>query len=312
MREKISKYFFISLIIVLIIMLSVLIYIRFFKNNSNSSEYAELKEKGQDEVLYLDYVIINSLNKLNNISYSRYEILIEEVEENSSQSSSQSGEGEPSQGQDGQNQEQGSTESNGTENATDQSENKTSRLSQTDSLLNANYNDIPWKEISYSIETLYTAWPTISIDFQKLNVNNEDLSNFEVTLDGAAQSIKNSDKSNALINLYNLYTFLPKFLSYFVNDNAKLNLYNTKAYLLNAYISVDKSDWENMSNNVNSAINSLQSVINSGSVNDYQKSTFDKALALLQDIKSGISIEDKEIFFLKYKLAIEQLEVLKI
>lgn len=312
MKNKISKYFFMALIIVLIIMLSILIYIRFFKNNSSSSEYAELREKGQDEVLYLDYVIINSLNKLNNISYSRYEIIMEKVEDNSSQSSSQSGGENSSQGQDGQNGEQGSTESNGTENATDQSENKTSRLSQTDSLLNANYNDIPWKEISYSIETLYTAWPTISVDLQKLNVNNEDISNFEVTLDGAVQSIKNNDKSNALINLYNLYTFLPKFLSYFVNDDAKLNLYNTKAYLLNAYISVDKGDWENMSNNVNSSINSLQSVINSGAVNEYQKSTFDKALTLLQDIKSGISIEDKEIFFLKYKLAIEQLEVLKI
>ena len=312
MKDKISKYFFMALIIVLIIMLSVLIYIRFFKNNSNSNEYAKLREKGQDEALYLDYVIINSLNKLNNISYSRYEIVMEEVEDNSSQSSSKSDGEDSSQGQDRQNVEQGSTESNGTENATDQSENKTSRLSQTDSLLNANYNDIPWKEISYSIETLYTAWPTISVDLQKLNVNNEDISNFEFTLDGAAQSIKNNDKSNALINLYNLYTFLPKFLSYFVNNDAKLNLYNTKAYLLNAYISVDKSDWENMSNNVNSSINSLQWVINSGAINEYQKSTFDKALTLLQDIKSGISVEDKEIFFLKYKLAIEQLEVLKI
>ena len=52
--------------------------------------------------------------------------------------------------------------------------------------------------------------------------------------------------------------------------------------------------------------------MNSSSVNDNKKSTFDKAIVLLQDIKSGISIEDKEIFYLKYKLAIEQLEIVEV
>ena len=313
MKGKISKYFFIALIVILIIMFFILIYISFFSNNSSSDEYATLKEKGKDEVLYLDYVIIDSLNRLNNISYSRYDVLIEEVKENDQQNSSQSSEGgSSSQGQNGSSSEQGSSEEAGSEQSTDQSENKSSRLSKTDSLLNADYNTISWDEISYSIETLYTAWPTITLDLQKLNVSNEDISNFGVTLDGVAQSIKNNDKSNALINLYNLYTFLPKFLSHFASNDSEINLYNAKAYLLNAYISADKNDWQGMSNNIDNALNSMQAIMNSGSVNDNKKSTFDKAIVLLQDIKSGISIEDKEIFYLKYKLAIEQLEIVEV
>ena len=50
--------------------------------------------------------------------------------------------------------------------ATNQSEARTSRLAQVDSLLNSNYDDIPWDEITYGVETMYTAWPSISIDMQ--------------------------------------------------------------------------------------------------------------------------------------------------
>ena len=241
MNNKISKYFFIILMIVFIIMLAILIYIK-SSASDKSKEYATLKEKGEGEIIYLDDVIINSLNKLNNISYSRYSILIEEVKENDQQGSSQTEGGDPAQNkQEGSSNSEdgsqsGSTEVKSTTNATDQSENKTSRLTKNDSLLNSNYGEIAWNEISYSVETLFAAWPTITLDMKTLNVKDEDISNFSVTLDGVAQSIKNKDKNSALINLYNLYTMLPRFLSYFINDDAKINLYNTKAYLLNAYI----------------------------------------------------------------------------
>ena len=315
MNNKISKYFFIILMIVFIIMLAILIYIK-SSASDKSKEYATLKEKGEGEIIYLDDVIINSLNKLNNISYSRYSILIEEAKENDQQGSSQTEGGDPAQNkQEGSSNSEdgsqsGSTEVKSTTNATDQSENKTSRLTKNDSLLNSNYGEIAWNEISYSVETLFAAWPTITLDMKTLNVKDEDISNFSVTLDGVAQSIKNKDKNSALINLYNLYTMLPRFLSYFINDDAKINLYNTKAYLLNAYISADKENWQEMNSNVDQAINSLQAVVNSNNTSDNEKSILDKAGVLLQELKRGISVEDKEIFYLKYKLAIEQLEIL--
>ena len=87
--------------------------------------------------------------------------------------------------------------------STNQSEARTSRLAQVDSLLNSNYDDIPWDEISYGVETLYTAWPTISIDMKALNVGESDISSFSTTLDGVAQAVKVQDKNSALINLYN-------------------------------------------------------------------------------------------------------------
>lgn len=311
MKNQISKYGMIFLITIFVIMLAILLYINFFRDNK-SEEYALLKDKGENEIIYLDSTIIELLNKLNNISYTRYDITIEQINESQKQDTSDTNSGDSSQ--DMAKEEQGtkgtSSNSGSVSESTDQSENKTSKLAKTESLLNANHDNVNWTEISYGIETLYTAWPTISIDMKALNVPEQDISNFSASLDGIAKSIKNNDKTNSLVNLYNLYAMLPKFLSYFSTDKTKLSLYYTKQHILNAYISADKDKWEEMNNSTNQAISTLSSIMNDNTVYKTKKTSIDKAYTLLQELQRGIGIEDKEIFYLKYKLAIEQLEIL--
>lgn len=310
MKKEISKYLLIVLIIIFVIMLGILVYVKFFYSENNK-EYSVLKEKGEGEIIYLDTTIIDLLNKLNNISYSRYEVTIKQINEGQQQSDSDSSKqtGEQNMQSEGT----GDTSSKDTGSAsevTNQSENKSSKLSQVDSLLNTDYNNIPWEEISYGIETIYTAIPTIKIDMKTLNVSDEDLNNFGVSLDGVAQSIKAKDKNGALTNLYNLYTFLPKFLSAFSNDESKLNIYNTKLNVLNAYVLVNNDKWEDMSLSINSAIDCITKAKSGENILDTEQVSFDKAYTLLQELKNGINVEDKEIFYLKYKLTMEQLEIL--
>lgn len=303
MKKQISKYILILLIIICIIMLGILVYMKFF-SSLESKEYAKIKEKAEGEIIYLDSSIIELLNKLNNISYSRYDVTIKQINENKSQSNSENKEAQSKE--ENGNQESGSNSQNNSE-ITNESESRISKLSQSDSLLNSDYNSIPWEEISFGVETIFTAWPTINIDMKTLNVKDDDITNFTITLDGAAQAIKAKDKNNALINLYNLYVLLPKFLSYFENDEEKLNLYYTKAYVLNAYVSADKESWSEMDANINQAIKSMNTVINTTNID---KKNFDKSYTLLNELKRGISLQDKEIFYLKYKLAMEELEIL--
>ena len=203
-----------------------------------------------------------------------------------------------------------SGETSNASESTNQSEARTSRLAQVDSLLNSNYDDIPWDEISYGVETMYTAWPSISIDMQALNVNESDISSFSTTLDGVAQAVKAGDKNSALINLYNLYALLPKYLSYFSSDESKLNIYNTKAYVLSSYVSANSANWEEMNTNVTNAINTLSKNMQTEGISNIEKSTLEKSYVLLEELKRGVSLEDKEIFYMKYKLAMEQLEIL--
>ena len=325
MKKQISKYLLTSLIVIFTILLATLIYIKFFSNNKDN-EYAILTEKAEGEVEYLDYTIIELMNKLNNISYSRYQVTIKEVNEseqlnNSSSNSESAGNGMQTQEKGSSNQEgsksgvnsSGSNDNNSNNSESEslnQSEARTSRLAQVDSLLNSNYDDVPWDEISYGVETLYAAWPSISLDMKALNINDSDISNFSTTLDGVAQAVKVQDKNSTLINLYNLYILLPKYLSYFLSDEYTLNVYNTKAYVLSSYVSADSENWEDMNTNVTNAINTLSKNMNSADINDTEKSTIEKSYVLLEELKRGVGLEDKEIFYLKYKLAMEQLEIL--
>lgn len=325
MKNQISKYLLITLIVIFSILLSTLIYIKLFSNNKEN-QYAILSEKAEGEVEYLDYTIIELMNKLNNISYSRYQVTIKEVNEseqlnNSSSNSESAGNGMQTQEQGSSNQEgsksglnsSGSNDNNSNNSESEslnQSEARTSRLAQIDSLLNSNYDDVSWDEISYGVETIYTAWPSISLDMKALNINDSDISNFSTTLDGVAQAVKVQDKNSTLINLYNLYILLPKYLSYFLSDEYTLNVYNTKAYVLSSYVSADSESWEDMNTNVNNAINTLSKNMNSADINDTEKSTIEKSYVLLEELKRGVGLEDKEIFYLKYKLAMEQLEIL--
>ena len=325
MKKQISKYLLTSLIVIFTILLATLIFIKFFSNNKDN-EYAILTEKAEGEVEYLDYTIIELMNKLNNISYSRYQVTIKEVNEseqlnNSSSNSESAGNGMQTQEQGSSNQEgsksgvnsSGSNDNNSNNSESEslnQSEARTSRLAQVDSLLNSNYDDVPWDEISYGVETIYTAWPSISLDMKALNINESDISNFSTTLDGVAQAVKVQDKNSTLINLYNLYILLPKYLSYFLSDEYTLNVYNTKAYVLSSYVSANSENWKDMNTNVTNAINTLSKNMNSADINDTEKSTIEKSYVLLEELKRGVGLEDKEIFYLKYKLAMEQLEIL--
>ncbi len=62
-----------------------------------------------------------------------------------------------------------------------------------------------------------------------------------------------------------------------------------------------------MDANINKAVKSISNVMSGAKEN---RSNLEKSYTLLNDLQKGISLEDKEIFYLKYKLAIEQLEIL--
>ena len=84
MKNQISKYLLITLMIIFVILLVTLIYIRFWENNE-ANEYAILTEKAEGEITYLDSSIIQLMNNLNKISYSRYQVTIKEVNESEQQ-----------------------------------------------------------------------------------------------------------------------------------------------------------------------------------------------------------------------------------
>ncbi len=329
MKKEIGKYIAIFLGIVCIMLAIALFYIKISSVNAQTADN-DLKEKIEEEISFLDSNITDVMNKINNITVIKYKVYKRKInDKNSSSQSSSGGSSEESQGgsqsqsgqeggQEGgsssQSQEQGSSNQSSSQGqAESQTQNNSTTVSELvpDTTLENNNQETDWKEISYSVEKIYSTWPTINLDFQKQGISTEIINSFSLSMDGVIQSIKNKDKKNTLINLFNMYINIPKYASSITSDNNKLNLYNTKLNILNAYTLVSTDDnWNNAIASITSAKSYFSSIISSENSNEDKKNSLQKTYVLIEDLERIAQINDKDIFYMGYKNIMQALETM--
>ena len=284
------------------------------------------------------------MNKINNISVIKYKVYTREINESSdsSQSSSGSSGGQSqgssdssssqSQGQSGQEGGSSGQQSSGGQgqggSQTSQGQNSNQQESQgqgqgqsnstkvselvPNATLEGNNEETDWKEISYSLEKIYSTWPTINLDFQKQGISSEIINNFSLSMDGVIQSIKNKDKKNTLINLFNMYINIPKYASNINLDSEKINLYNTKLNILNAYTLVSTDDnWNNAIASITSAKSYFSSIVSAVNHDEEKKNSLQKTYVLIEDLERISQINDKDIFYMGYKNIMQALETMQ-
>ena len=332
MKKEYVQYILISLMIIFIILLIILIYINFFKKNSNSQDEI-LKTKVSEEINYLDFNTINLLNKLNNITVLRYKVYTQEVNTQKASESNNYQQSQSSQGnQTGSSQISSSSSGNSADSSTASStsnaslssgssskgsgstsnaSNGSSTISQmlpNSSLINTDYSSIDWTSLSFSLESVYSTWPTINLDLQKLGLTEDQTNIYSNALNGAMQSVEAKDKNSSLINLYNMYLQLVDYETYTTNDQYKLNIINTKSDVLNAYLLSNNDKWKEMDASISKAKDTFSQILGTG--NDKQQSELQKTYIVINELKNSIVLNDKNIFFINYKNAMEQLETI--
>ena len=117
------------------------------------------KEKVMEEIEYLDTKFISLMNLFNNISFTNYKVVSEEIKsenKNSSGSSSEDGEGEELS-TDNQ-KDSGDNESGVEDKSNNEEKNKTFKLSENNILSLNSKENINWDEIKSNVENLYTIW----------------------------------------------------------------------------------------------------------------------------------------------------------
>lgn len=323
MKKEIGKYIAIFLGIVCIILITVLIYIK-STNVSSDTASKNLKSKTLEEIRYLDSNIIEVMNRVNNITVINYKVYTREVNERTNSgtnksSSSQSEQSSNMEQQKGKSSSGSSSDSksddsdeNSPNNAGEETSNTRSKTTTVSDLvpnvtLNNNTNDINWDEISFTIENIFGAWPTINLDMQENGISNDDINNFSASLNGVIQSVKNRDKNNTLINLYNMYTIIPRILSNVTDDNNIINMYNTKLCILNSYVLATTGDnWNEIISNIQGAKGYFNNIIEQSSQNTNTRRTY----IIIDNLENIAQLNDKDIFFMGYKNVIQQLETL--
>lgn len=340
MKKEIGKYIAIFLGVVCVLLTIALICIKVSSVNAQTME-KDLKDKIEEEISFLDSNITEVMNKVNNITVIKYKVYTREINEGDSQSnsssqnsqgSSQSQSGQSSnqegsqegsssgqesssssQGQEGSSQSSTQGQSSSEQGSQGQSQSNSTTVSDLvpNVTLENNNQETDWKEISYSVEKIYSTWPTINLDFQKQGISSEIINNFSLSMDGVIQSIKNKDKKNTLINLFNMYINIPKYASSVNLDSDKINLYNTKLNILNAYTLVSTDDnWNNAIASITSAKSYFSSIVSAINNDEEKKNSLQKTYVLIEDLERIAQINDKDIFYMGYKNIIQALETM--
>lgn len=287
---------------------------------SNDNEEIS-KDKIESELRFLDIKLITLFNSVNGISTENYIVQAEQVKEDSAKKTSKSSSSSTSSQEESGSSSDNSSSSDGGEAGSEGGESDSGsggtsgdnninyRMEENQILLQGRTPD--WKVAKSEIEKLYSTWSTIAIDLYKVNVNSQDVLTFNSDLDTATQAIKNEDSAKSLTSIAKLYSYIPKYIGAVTNQMKTINLYKTKSNILNAYAAVEQNNFELVKIELSNAEQSFLPIINDISSNTSNQSNINKVYILIKELQNSINNKDKDIFYIKYKNLIQEIENIK-
>lgn len=277
-----KKYIITIIVLFLIILLSICGYFVFANVKENQGSSVDtLKEKAVSEIGFLNTEIINIMNGLNNISYTNYKIINQDV----------------------------NISSDSSENNVKTSENTIDSSSiEFESTLNEDNNKIDWEEIKETTENIYSSWTTILIDLTTLNVNKENLLKFNDLLDQMITAEDEENKAECLAYTADLYNLLALYLNDFSDDEQMKNIYNTKSYILYAYSVIDFKKWEEANNYIEKAKNEFNKIMNNQINNMNSIDEINKSYILINELADDVKKESEKTFYINYGEVMQELE----
>ena len=241
----------------------------------------KLKEKNIAELQYLDNYLLVMLNNMNNITLKEYDMIVEETNENVNEISKED----------------------------DDTTNNSAGYEIFSNMVLTNNKEFSWNTIKTQVERLNTSWPTILVDLQSANVNNNKLAEFSNTINTCVGFIKNEDKINTMQTLARLYELIPEFMQLIEEDENSIAIAKTKKDVIYAYINIELDKWDDITNYLDMAIKDFELVLNNSGESE-KRYNIEKVNVLLHEFKNAVGNKDRDLLYMKYKDAIEELTVI--
>ena len=308
-----KKYQKIAYIFLVIFVLSIAFIL--FKSYADSNKNEDEKEKTETEIQRIELSFVNMFNELNNIKFENYRINTsqinkEDLKDNSSSSASETipSSGGSSSSESSSSGDQGeSQKENGSSQSSEESKENQNYEMKLSGVL-TNNSDINWENLKNEVEILYSAIPSLTIDLYKININKEKITNFNQEYDNLMKAIKEENKQNALDALANLYNYLPDFIENSTDDTNEKILIKTKNNVFKAYSLLDKNDWNAITENVNLANQEFTKILTDSQSSNKNQYIINKAYVQINELQNSTQTKEKEIFLIKYKNLLEELE----
>lgn len=308
-----KKYQKIAYIFLVIFVLSIVFIL--FKSYADINKNEDEKEKTETEIQRIELSFVNMFNELNNIKFENYRINTsqinkEDLKDNSSSSASETtpSSGGSSSSESSSSGDQGeSQKENGSSQSSEESKENQNYEMKLSGVL-TNNSDINWENLKNEVEILYSAIPSLTIDLYKININKEKITNFNQEYDNLMKAIKEENKQNALDALANLYNYLPDFIENSTDDTNEKILIRTKNNIFKAYSLLDKNDWNAITENVNLANQEFTKMLTNSQSSNKNQYIINKAYVQINELQNSTQTKEKEIFLIKYKNLLEELE----
>lgn len=309
--KKFKKIAYIILIFIIVV-LTFMIYSSIAKDSET-----DIKDKTFSEIQYFESKLTYMFNSLNNIEFENYKISVEDISEKSKKSS-QSSSGAGSSSSDSSDNKE--SESSNDENSSSGNDNQSSN-SQDSSNKTKKYNlnikgvlnndeKINWDYIKNEAELLNNLISTVVLDLYEISLNSIDILNFDKEYDNLLIAIKTENKQETLKELNLLYSYIPKFLKNCNKDEQYEIIINTKLNIFSAYTILDSEDWNSMSKYIQTANENFSKLLTDINLKNKNQYSVNKCYITLNNLQNTINKKDKELFLIKYKNLLEDLNYL--
>ena len=287
--------------VILILIIGVLSYSIYSLAKEDPKEDNE--NKILSEIRYVEAEFTDLFNTMNNIETRNYGIEVDELSKETSKKM-----------------EEGSSDGGGQNGSSSQSSESTSQSSSQDSekydlKLNGvltKKEDINWDIVKSEVESLYTSIPTITMDLYQLEINKDDILNFNKEIDNLVRVVNNEEKVSTLQTLSNIYDYLPKFIEALNNkDIIYKKVIETKSNIFKGYSKLDSNNWSEILVDIQNATNIFSELLSNENVIKTNNSySVNKVYVMLNELQNAVNIKDISVFLIKYKNLIEEIEAI--
>lgn len=254
---------------IFLIILAILAILVISYNVSKAST-SDIREKTLSEIKYFESQLIDMFNALNNIDYENYKLSVEDVNSKSEESST-----------------------------------KKYDLNPTGVLIGK--QDVDWDYIQQKAEILESSISSMTLDLYEISLNANDILNFNKEYDNLLLQIKKQDKTATLKSLSALYSYILKFVKNCNKDENNEILINTKLNVLLAYSILDSEDWNSINKYLQLANTSFSRLLTDINIRNRNQYIINKCYISLNNLQNCTELKDKEIFLIKYKNLLEDL-----
>lgn len=299
-KLKITAYI---VLITIVVVIGTTIFVK-----ANEDGQKSQREKALTELKYLDSKIEDIFNEMNNITMRNYKVYTSNIEPNKKESSNTSSESSSSSDS-GNSKSSTQTTSNEQEegNQSNEDEKNLKNYTMQQEGVLTNTNAIDWNKVKNEIELIYTSIPTITLDLYGLNINQDEILNFNRQYDNLTVLVKNQNKEETLRELAKTYQYIPKFAERVTDDTVYKTVLNAKSNIFLAYSKLDSKNWDEISSDIKNAINVFSQLLTGNVVNTNNQTTINKVYVMLNELQNATNVKDEAVFLIKYKNLLEEI-----